>query len=151
MLVILTMMTSASFFHVLCDLRDSDSGSIGYASTMVAAATGASTRSRALSLYRQLLRAAEKMPTPNRRNFVRKKTRTEFKANKHLADPEVRNKELNNIYSMADTTFIKASHKPLFALLGNPILSATGRHKSRHCFDTSRAFIEAYERSKLPC
>ena len=39
------------------------------------------------------------MPTPNRRNFVRKKTRTEFKANKHLADPEVRNKELNNIYS----------------------------------------------------
>jgi Complex 1 protein (LYR family) len=37
--------------------------------------TAAASRSKALSLYRQLLRGAEKMPTPNRRKYVIKKTR----------------------------------------------------------------------------
>jgi len=44
------------------------------------------TRARALSLYRQLLRAANKMPTPNQKNYVVRKTRTEYRAHRHLTE-----------------------------------------------------------------
>lgn len=68
------------------------------------------TRSKALSLYRQLLRAAEKMPTPNRRYFVLKKTRTEFKANKKLSDPEEITFCLRLADTNLDTVLIQAEH-----------------------------------------
>eukprot|EP00980_Cylindrotheca_fusiformis_P005772 scaffold1203_cov117-Cylindrotheca_fusiformis.AAC.11 len=59
----------------------------------------AATRTKALSLYRKLLRGAMKMPTPNRQNFVIRKTRTEFKASKDLTDPDA----INNAIRLADT------------------------------------------------
>jgi LYR motif-containing protein 4 len=73
-------------------------------------ATSFPTRSRVLSLYRQLLRGAEKMPTPNRRKFVIRKTRTEFKANKGVTDP----KEIKDGIRLADvnldTVLLQAEH-----------------------------------------
>ena len=59
----------------------------------------AATRSKALSLYRKLMRGAMKMPTPNRQNFVIRKTRVEFKANVGLTDPDA----INNAIRLADT------------------------------------------------
>lgn len=59
----------------------------------------ASARTKALSLYRKLLRGAMKMPTPNRQNFVIRKTRTEFKASVGLTDPDA----INNAIRLADT------------------------------------------------
>ena len=53
---------------------------------MTAASTA--SRSKALSLYRKLLRSAMKMPTPNRQNYVIKKTREEYRANKGITDPK---------------------------------------------------------------
>lgn len=67
-------------------------------------------RARVLSLYRQLLRAAEKMPTPNRRNFVIRKTRTEFKANKHLTDPEDIVFGIRLADTNLDTVMLQAEH-----------------------------------------
>jgi Complex 1 protein (LYR family) len=68
------------------------------------------TRTKALSLYRQLLRGAEKMPTPNRRKFVAKKTRTEFKANKSLSDPEEISFCIRLADTNLDTVLIQAEH-----------------------------------------
>jgi len=68
------------------------------------------TRTRALSLYRQLLRGAEKMPTPNRRRFVAKKTRTEFKANKGLTSAEEIQFCLRLADTNLDTVLIQAEH-----------------------------------------
>ena len=75
-------------------------------------------RSRALSLYRQLLRGAEKMPTPNRKNFVIRKTRSEFRANMHLTDL----KKIEACFKLADTNLdtvlIQAEH--LTQLMNDP-------------------------------
>jgi len=68
------------------------------------------TRARALSLYRKLLRGAEKMPTPNRRNFVAKKTRSEFKASKHLTDPKDIEFGLRLADTNLDTVLVQAEH-----------------------------------------
>lgn len=68
------------------------------------------TRARALSLYRQLLRAAEKMPTPNRQNFVIRKTRTEFRANRHLTDLEEIDFRLRLADTNLDTVLVQAEH-----------------------------------------
>jgi hypothetical protein len=77
----------------------------------VAAAVAAeATRPRALSLYRQLLRGATKMPTPNRRKFVAKKTRLEYKANIHLTDPEEIAFCLRLADTNLDTVLIQAEH-----------------------------------------
>jgi len=50
------------------------------------------------------------MPTPNRRKFVAKKTRTEFKSNAHLTDE----KEIEFCLRLADTNLdtvlIQAEH-----------------------------------------
>lgn len=70
----------------------------------------AATRSRALSLYRQLLRGAAQMPTPNRRRFVIKKTRTEFKANKGLTDPDEIEFGLRLADTNLDTVLVQAEH-----------------------------------------
>lgn len=68
------------------------------------------TRRKALQLYRKLLRAAEYMPTPNRRNFVIHKTKTEYRLNKNLTDP----KEIELCLRLADTNLdsvlVQAEH-----------------------------------------
>jgi hypothetical protein len=68
------------------------------------------TRSKALSLYRQLLRGAAKMPTPNRRKFVMQKTRKEFKSNIHLTDPEEIKFCLRLADTNLDTVIVQAEH-----------------------------------------
>jgi hypothetical protein len=68
------------------------------------------TRSKALSLYRQLLRGAMKMPTPNRQKFVIRKTRTEFKANINLADPEAIKQCIRLADTNLDTVLVQAEH-----------------------------------------
>lgn len=68
------------------------------------------TRMRALSLYRQLLRGAQKMPTPNRRKFVAQKTRREFKANKRLASAEEIEFGLRLADTNLDTVLLQAEH-----------------------------------------
>jgi len=68
------------------------------------------TRIRALSLYRLLLRGAEKMPTPNRRKFVAKKTRKEFKANMHLTSKEDIEFGLRLADTNLDTVLLQAEH-----------------------------------------
>lgn len=68
------------------------------------------TRIKVLSLYRQLLRAAEKMPTPNRRKFVIRKTRLEFKNNKHLTDAEQIQFSIRLADTNLDTVMIQAEH-----------------------------------------
>lgn len=70
----------------------------------------AATRRKALSLYRQLLRGAAKMPTPNRRRFVVNKTRTEFKANKHVTDPADIEFCLRLADTNLDTVLVQADH-----------------------------------------
>lgn len=78
----------------------------------------AATRTRVLSLYKQLLRAAEKMPTPNRRNFVKTKTRREFKANKEAKDPEDIQFGIRLADTNLDTVLIQAEH--LTTLMKDP-------------------------------
>lgn len=75
-------------------------------------------RTRALSLYRQLLRAADRMPTPNRVNFVKRKTRSEFRANMHLTNL----KKIEACFKLADTNLdtvlVQAEH--LTTLMNDP-------------------------------
>lgn len=70
----------------------------------------AATRARALSLYRQLLRSAKRMPTPNRQNYVIRKTQTEYRDNLHLTD----SKEIDFAIRLADTNLdtvlVQAEH-----------------------------------------
>ena len=68
------------------------------------------TRMRALSLYRQLLRQGQKMPTPNRRKFVITKTRNEFKLHKHLTDPDEILFYLRLADTNLDTVMVQAEH-----------------------------------------
>ena len=72
--------------------------------------TSATTRRQALSLYRKLLRGAMKMPTPNRQNFVIRKTRGEFKANMKLTDPEKINECIRLADTNLDTVLVQAEH-----------------------------------------
>lgn len=71
--------------------------------------TGA-TRARALSLYRQLLRAAKRMPTPNQRNFVIRKTRTEYRAHLHLTDSQEIDLQLRLADTNLDTVLVQSEH-----------------------------------------
>mmetsp|Transcript_132687 Transcript_132687/g.197648 ORF Transcript_132687/g.197648 Transcript_132687/m.197648 type:complete len:89 (+) Transcript_132687:94-360(+) len=70
----------------------------------------AATRSQVLSLYRKLLRGAMKMPTPNRQNFVIRKTRTGFKANIDLADEEEIRQCIRLADTNLDTVLVQAEH-----------------------------------------
>jgi Complex 1 protein (LYR family) len=72
--------------------------------------TALPTRSKTLSLYRQLLRGATKMPTPNRQKFVVKKTRSEFKANRDLTDPSDIEFCLRLADTNLDTVLLQADH-----------------------------------------
>ena len=78
----------------------------------------AATRQKALSLYRQLLRAAAKMPTPNRKRFVIRKTRSEFKANINLTDPEAIKQCIRLADTNLDTVLVQAEH--LTKLVNDP-------------------------------
>ena len=68
------------------------------------------TRAMALSLYRQLLRAADKMPTPNRRNYVIQKTRDEYRANRHLTNAEEIDFCIRLADTNLDTVLVQADH-----------------------------------------
>jgi hypothetical protein len=70
----------------------------------------AATRPQVLSLYRKLLRGAMKMPTPNRQNFVIRKTRTGFKANINLTDPEEVRQSIRLADTNLDTVLVQAEH-----------------------------------------
>ena len=50
------------------------------------------------------------MPTPNRQNFVIRKTRTEFKASMHLTDPEAINHCIRLADTNLDTVLVQAEH-----------------------------------------
>ena len=76
------------------------------------------SRTKALSLYRKLIRGAMKMPTPNRQNFVIRKTRTEFKAAKGLTDPEAINEAIRLADTNLDTVLVQAEH--LTKLMNDP-------------------------------
>lgn len=76
------------------------------------------TRTKILSLYKQILRAGEKMPTPNRRRFVLEKTREEFKAQKHLTDPKEINFCIRYADTNLDTVVVQAEH--LTTLMNDP-------------------------------
>ena len=68
------------------------------------------TRLRALSLYRRLLRGAERMPTPNRQNYVLRKTRMEFRKHAKLSDPEEIDFHLRLADTNLDTVLVQAEH-----------------------------------------
>jgi predicted PhzF superfamily epimerase YddE/YHI9 len=81
-------------------------------------AATAATRAKALSLYRKLMKGAMMMPTPNRQNFVIRKTRTEFKANVNLTDPEAINHCIRLADTNLDTVMVQAEH--LTKLMNDP-------------------------------
>mmetsp|Transcript_13525 Transcript_13525/g.37307 ORF Transcript_13525/g.37307 Transcript_13525/m.37307 type:complete len:90 (-) Transcript_13525:511-780(-) len=70
----------------------------------------AATRAKALSLYRKLLRGAMKMPTPNRQNFVIRKTRVEYKASMHLTDDKAIDLCIRHADTSLDTVLVQAEH-----------------------------------------
>ena len=72
--------------------------------------TPAVSRTKALSLYRKLMRGAMKMPTPNRQNFVIRKTRIEFKAAIGLTDPEEISEAIRLADTNLDTVLVQAEH-----------------------------------------
>ncbi len=67
-------------------------------------------RIKALSLYRQLLRGAEKMPTPNRQNYIKRKTQSEFRKHKTLSDQSEIEFQLRLADTNLDTVLVQAEH-----------------------------------------
>ena len=51
-----------------------------------------------------------KMPTPNRQSFVIRKTRTEFKANVNLTDPDTIKQCIRLADTNLDTVLVQAEH-----------------------------------------
>ena len=75
-------------------------------------------RRRALSLYRRLLRSAERMPTPNRQNYIKRKTQEEYRKHKTLSDPQEIEFQLRLADTNLDTVMVQAEH--LSRLFSNP-------------------------------
>ena len=75
-------------------------------------------RLKTLSLYRQLLRGAERMPTPNRINYIKRKTRHEFRKHMSLTDQEEIDFQLRLADTNLDTVLVQAEH--LTRLWGDP-------------------------------
>jgi hypothetical protein len=50
------------------------------------------------------------MPTPNRRNYIATKTRNEYRANKHITDPEEIEFCLRLADTNLDTVMVQAEH-----------------------------------------
>ena len=69
-----------------------------------------STRIRALSLYRQLLRGAERMPTPNHQNYIKRKTRDEYRTHMTLTDHDEIDFQLRLADTNLDTVLVQAEH-----------------------------------------
>ena len=69
-----------------------------------------STRIRALSLYRQLLRGAERMPTPNRQNYIKRKTRDEYRKHMTLTNHDEIDFQLRLADTNLDTVLVQAEH-----------------------------------------
>ena len=69
-----------------------------------------STRIRALSLYRQLLRGAERMPTPNRQNYIKRKTRDEYRTHMTLTNHDEIDFQLRLADTNLDTVLVQAEH-----------------------------------------
>ena len=72
--------------------------------------TTESTRLRALSLYRRLLRGSQRMPTPNRQNYVLRKTRSEFRKHMSLTDVDEIDFQLRLADTNLDTVLVQAEH-----------------------------------------
>jgi hypothetical protein len=70
----------------------------------------AKLRLRALSLYKQLLRAAYRMPTPNRTNYIINKTRAEYRKHIKLVDREEIEFQLRLADTNLDTVLVQAEH-----------------------------------------
>jgi hypothetical protein len=73
--------------------------------------TPAQARAKVLSLYRQSLRGAQKMPTPHRRRYVADRVREEYKSMKHLTQPADILLEIRNAFFQVDTILIQAEHQ----------------------------------------
>ena len=70
----------------------------------------ATLRLRALSLYKRLLRAARRMPTPNRANYVVTKTRDEYRKHSRLVNKEEIEFQLRLADTNLDTVLVQAEH-----------------------------------------
>ena len=70
----------------------------------------AAVRRRALYLYRKFLRGAEKMPTPNRQNYVKRKTRDEYRRHRSLTDAGEIDFQLRLADTNLDTVLVQAEH-----------------------------------------
>lgn len=66
------------------------------------------------------------MPTPNRQNFVVKKTRMEYRAHKDLTDPDEIEFQLRLADTNLDTVLVQAEH--LSKLYGDTEYQGEGRH-----------------------
>mmetsp|Transcript_26189 Transcript_26189/g.44656 ORF Transcript_26189/g.44656 Transcript_26189/m.44656 type:complete len:135 (-) Transcript_26189:13-417(-) len=100
---------SRAAFSVSAAAGDSTSTSAP-TETPPTSATAQSTRRRALSLYRQLLRGAERMPTPNRQNYIKRKTQSEFRKHMTLTDTEEIDFQLRLADTNLDTVLVQAEH-----------------------------------------
>mmetsp|Transcript_15541 Transcript_15541/g.32032 ORF Transcript_15541/g.32032 Transcript_15541/m.32032 type:complete len:160 (-) Transcript_15541:8-487(-) len=67
-------------------------------------------RYEALSLYRKLFRAAKHMPTSNRAEFVRRKTRQSYEEDIEEANPEVVRQLINYGEFQLESVVAQASH-----------------------------------------
>eukprot|EP00128_Syssomonas_multiformis_P016911 Colp12_sorted_trinity150504_noHs@25670 len=63
-----------------------------------------------LRLYRDILKAARLMPTQNRRDFIQKKARAEFKKSKNVTDSEEQAFLFNLGETQLDTIQLQAQH-----------------------------------------
>jgi hypothetical protein len=68
------------------------------------------TSTRALSLYRQILRAGSKMPTQNRRDFIAHKARSEFRKAQHETDVQQIDFHLRLADVQLESITIQAKH-----------------------------------------
>jgi len=91
-------------------VKEEDTSNISNSSSDGTQLDKQSTRIRALSLYRQLLRGAERMPTPNRQNYVKRKTQAEYRKHMKLTEPEEINFQLRLADTNLDTVLVQAEH-----------------------------------------
>ena len=92
-------------------LKDSNSNCVGPSSDDDNTATSLPPpRIRALSLYRQLLRAAHRMPTPNRSNYILARTRAEYRKHATLVNGEEIEFQLRLADTNLDTVLVQAEH-----------------------------------------
>ena len=84
-------------------------------------------RSRALSLYRQLLRAARGVPTEHRRSYIARRTRGEFEDSRWERQPAQVDFLLQLAETHLDTVLIQAGH--LQEQVDDPRFAAQWQHE----------------------